>query len=197
MKDFKYDKNKFSIGGTVRVSYGRSLVLLNSTQSYSQTWGFYPEVEGRVNLDDKLEISQSFTLNHRRSTYENNAFDELRINTCTSKSEIVVRLPKKLVWEATFDYWYNSNTAPGLQKSYVRLNAGLTFLFMKNDRAQLKLSVYDLLDQNITASRYIRENLIEDYQTVALTRYGMLTFTYNIRNFGGKVGGRQNPLFWF
>ncbi|WP_439879684.1 outer membrane beta-barrel protein [Pontibacter sp. MBLB2868] len=197
MKDFKYDKNKFSIGANMRVFYGRTLVLLNNTQSYSQNWTLTPEVEGRMNLDDKLELSQSFSLNYRRSSYENNAFNNLSINTSTSKSEIVVRLPKKLVWEATFDYWYNSNMAPGLQKSYGRLNAGLTFLFLKNDRAQLKLSVYDLLDQNITAYRYIRENLIEDYQTVALTRYGMLTFTYNIRNFGQKVGGRQNPLFWF
>ncbi|GAB3201945.1 TonB-dependent receptor [Pontibacter aydingkolensis] len=198
MKDYKYDnKKKFTIGANMRVTYGTGLVLLNNARSNSHSWRFYPEVEARANLDDKFELSQSFTLSHQRSTYENNAFDNLRFNTRAARSEIVVRLPKKLVWEATFDYWYNSNAAPGLQNSYGRLNAGITYLFMKNDRAQLKLSVYDLLDQNITASRSIRENLIQDFQTAALTRYGLLTFTYNIRNFGGKVGGRQNPLFWF
>ena len=108
----------------------------------------------------------------------------------------MVRLPEKVVWEATFDYWYNSNAVPGLQKSFGRLSAGVTYLFLKNDRAQLKLSVYDLFNQNISAYRVIRENLIEDYQVEALNRYFMLTFTYNIRNFGGKVGGRDT-LFRF
>lgn len=197
MKDFKYDKNKFSIGGNMLVSYDRSLLLLNGSRSFSQSWNFRPRMEARMNLDDKLELSQSFDVSHRRSTYENNAFNNLSVSTRTSKSEIVVRMPKRIVWEATFDYWYNSNVAPGLQNSYGRLNAGVTFLFMKDDRAQLKLSVYDLLDQNISANRFIRENLIEDYQTEMLTRHGMLTFIYNIRNFGGKVGGRQNSLFRF
>lgn len=196
-KDFKYDKNKFTIGATMHLAYTRSLVLLNSTRSYSQTWNLTPMLEARMNLDDKLELSQSFNLSNRRSTYQDNFFDDLSINTGTSRSEVVVRMQKKLVWEATFDYWYNSNPVPGLQNSYGRLNAGVTFLFMKNDRAQLKLSVYDLLDQNITASRFINENLIVDTQTAALTRYGLLTFTYNIRNFGGKVGGSQNSLFRF
>lgn len=197
MKDYKYDNNRqFSLGAAMRVSYRRTLILLNDTESYSRTWALYPSLEARVNLNDKLELNQTFSLSHQRSAYENNIFDNLQFNTRESESGIILRMPKKLVWEATFDYWYNSNTAPGLQKSYGRLNGAVTFLFMKNDRAQLKLSVFDLLDQNISAYRSIRENLIEDYQTVALTRYAMLTFTYNIRNFGGKVGG-TNPIFRF
>ncbi|MCC9166985.1 outer membrane beta-barrel protein [Pontibacter harenae] len=197
MKDFKYDNNRqYSIGGRLWGEYRRTLVLFNDIRSFSQTWNLEPSVEARMNLNDKFEFNQTFSLRYQRSTYENDVFDNLKFNTKTSRSEIVIRLPKKLVWEASFDYWYNSNVAPGLRNDYGRLNGGVTFLFMKDDRAQLKLSVYDALDQNLSAYRSIRENIIEDTQTVVLTRYGMLTFTYNIRNFAGKVGGR-NTIFRF
>ncbi|MFD3002328.1 outer membrane beta-barrel protein [Pontibacter toksunensis] len=193
LKDFKYDNNRqYSIGGSIWASYTRTLVLFNDIQSFSQTWSLNPTLDAKMNLDDKVEFNQSFTLRHQQSTYEDNTFRSLKFNTKTSRSEIVIRLPKKLVWEATFDYWYNSNMAPGLQNNYSRLNGSVTYLFMKDDRAQLKLSVFDVLDQNLNAYRNIRENIIEDTQTVVLNRYGMLTFTYNIRNFGGKVGGRSS-----
>ncbi|GAB3540350.1 TonB-dependent receptor [Pontibacter brevis] len=197
MKDIKNDNNRqYSFGGFIWASYTRTLVLFNDISSFSQTWSLNPTLEGRMNLDDKIEFNQTFTLRHQRSSYENNAFRNLQFNTRTSRSEIIIRMPKKLVWEATLDYWYNSNMAPGLRSHYTRLNGGVTFLFMKDDRAQLKLSVYDVLDQNLSAYRSIRENIIEDVQTVVLNRYGMLTFTYNIRNFGGKVGG-SNTIFRF
>ncbi|WP_162053446.1 outer membrane beta-barrel protein [Pontibacter pamirensis] len=197
MKDLKHDNNRqYSFGGFIWASYTRTLVLFNDISSFSQTWSLNPTLEGRMNLDDKIEFNQTFTLRHQRSSYEDNAFRNLKFNTRSSKSEIILRMPKKLVWEATLDYWYNSNMAPGLRNHYTRLNGGVTFLFMKDDRAQLKLSVYDALDQNLSAYRSIRENIIEDTQTVVLNRYGLLTFTYNIRNFGGKVGG-SNSMFRF
>ena len=79
------------------------------------------------------------------------------------------------------------------------MNAGLTYLFMKDDKGQLKFSVFDILNQNRSVFRFSSENYITDRQVNILQRYFMLTFTYNIRSFGaankgssGRVGGRQN-----
>jgi hypothetical protein len=172
-------------------------VLVNALHGYGHTLEVSPKVEGRVNLNDKLELNQEYSIRQQWGWYERNIANNIRITNQTSRSEIIVRYPKRLVWEASYNYWYNSNAAPGLQKSYGRLNAGVTFLFMKDNRGQLKLSVFDALDQNLSAYRNITENQVEDYQTVVLNRYGLLTFTYNIRNFGGKVGGSSNSFFRF
>ncbi|GGK76185.1 outer membrane beta-barrel protein [Rufibacter glacialis] len=196
-KDWKFDgKKQFTLTASVWGNYVKTLILLNELRSYGQSISVTPTLNARVNLNDKFEFSEALSLGSRRSRYQNQAFQDIRFSTRSSKTGVVVRLPKKLVWEATFDYSFNSNTAPGLRKDVSRLNAGVTYLFMKNDRAQLKLSVYDLLDQNVSAYRSIRENFVEDFQTQVLTRYALLTFTYNIRNFGGKVGG-TNTFFRF
>jgi len=54
---------------------------------------------------------------------------------------------------------------------------------MKNNKAELKLFVFDVLKQNNSISRTISNVAITDVFSNVLTRYGMLSFTYVIGNF--------------
>ena len=55
----------------------------------------------------------------------------------------------------------------------------------------MKLSVFDLLKQNQSISRNVTGAYIEDIQSQVLQQYFMLTFTYNVKNFGtAKAAGR-------
>ena len=53
----------------------------------------------------------------------------------------------------------------------------------KNQRGEVSLMVYDLLNQNANVRRNISDTFIEDIQTNVLQQYFMLSFTYNIRRF--------------
>ena len=109
----------------------------------------------------------------------------------------MIRWPKNFVLETNVQYRYNDQVAPGIQKTITLLNGGLTYLFLKEQKGQLKLSVYDLLNENINVWRSTRENLIIDRQLNNMQRYYLLTFTYNIRDFkAGKVGGTQRFFFF-
>ena len=61
----------------------------------------------------------------------------------------------------------------------------------KNKLGEIAISAFDLLNQNRSISRNITEVYIEDVQTTTLTRYIMLNFTYNFRNF--RVGNAPVP----
>ncbi len=77
-------------------------------------------------------------------------------------------------------------------------NAGVNYLFLKGEKGQLKLSVFDLLNRNISVYRYTTENSIFDSQTTTLQRYFMLSFIYNIRTLvPGKIGGKERSFFLF
>ncbi len=54
--------------------------------------------------------------------------------------------------------------------------------FLKNQRGDLRLSVFDILKQNQSIQRNVTESYIEDVQTNVLQRYFMLTFTYKINH---------------
>jgi Tfp pilus assembly pilus retraction ATPase PilT len=64
--------------------------------------------------------------------------------------------------------------------------------FMKEQKGELKLSVFDLLKQNQSIQRNITERGISDVQNVVLTQYFMLTFTYKLKNFGKAPATNNN-----
>ncbi|MFN3664687.1 MAG: outer membrane beta-barrel protein [Sediminibacterium sp.] len=196
-------KFSFNYGTGYNVNYTRNFLIINSKKSYVKTVDFNPFIRTGINLNDKFEWNISYSRNYNNSYYESNEFKNLNVERQSLSSDMVIRLPKKFVWELTLDHRYNSQVAPGVQKTISLLNAGLTYLFLKDDNGQLKFSVSDLLNQNRSVYRYSSENFITDKQVNILQRYFMLTFTYNIRSFGAagkgggnKVGGRQS-LFFF
>lgn len=71
----------------------------------------------------------------------------------------------------------------GFNQQFTLLNAGMGYRFGKDRRAELKLSVFDLLNQNNSIARNVTETYVEDVQTTVLQQFWMMTFTYNIRHF--------------
>jgi hypothetical protein len=192
-KQYKiYKKLQLSIGGGYNLNYNRNFLIINARRGFVKTLGGGPQTNINLNWMDKIEYNMSYSLNFSQSTYESPDFADIDVTTHYSQNELVVRWPKNIVWETSLTYRYNSNAAPGIQKSVALVNGGLIFLFLKEQKGNLKLSVYDLLNQNVNVWRNTNENMITDRQVNILTRYYMLTFTYNIRNFNaGKVGGRE------
>jgi hypothetical protein len=190
-KDIKKDKRQITIGTGFYTNFTRNLVQVNDIRSYAKILSFNPRISGKINLNDKLEISTSYNLGINNSRYTDSYFTNINYFTHLSDSELIIRLPKKLVWETTYRINYNTQTVAGFNNKIQIWNAGLTYLFLKNDRAQLKFSVNDILNTNTRRYVTITDNSIRDSRYNNLGRYSMLTFTYNIQNFGGKVGGKD------
>lgn len=72
----------------------------------------------------------------------------------------------------------------GFDQNFWLWNLAAGKKFLRDRKGELKLSVFDVLKQNISINRNITESYIEDQRNRVITRYFMLTFTYNLRNFG-------------
>ena len=196
---YKLNQNyRLAIRPNIYGYYSRTYISVNGNRSLQNNFNFNPSLYLNLNYKDKIEINQRYMPGYRQTTYNNSTYKNFYVRSHTSESELVIRMPKHVVWESMVNYTYNPQVAPGLRKSSLRWNAAVNYLFLKDDKGQLKLSVYDLLKQNINVYRYTGENFISDTQNTTLTRYFMLTFTYNLRNFtGGKVGGKDRSMFFF
>jgi hypothetical protein len=98
------------------------------------------------------------------------------------------------ILEANFDYTAYAGRALGYNTSVPLLNAAIAKQLFKNKQGELRLSVFDLFNQNISITRNVTENYIQDVQTKVLTRYALLTFTYNLRNFTAPQ--KSSPSFY-
>ena len=89
-----------------------------------------------------------------------------------------------------FQAEYTSTIYTGLTATFNQninlLNGAIAFKFLKENRAELRLFVFDLLNQNRSIQPNITETYIEHTQSNILQRYYMLTFTYNIKKYLGK-----------
>jgi hypothetical protein len=71
----------------------------------------------------------------------------------------------------------------------------------KGQKGEIRLSVFDLLNQNQSITLTVSETYIEDVNTKVVKQYFMLTFTYNLKNFGKapvrNFNQNQNPGDFF
>ena len=93
---------------------------------------------------------------------------------------------KKWVLNSDVTYQAFSGLSSSFNQSYYLWNAGLGYKFLKNNAGELRITGYDLLNQNRSIQRNVTQTYYEDVKTKVLNRYVMLTFTYKLRKFNGK-----------
>mgnify|MGYP003574880659 CR=1 FL=1 len=190
-KDFKGTKRQFTVSTGYWGNYNRSFVIVNGNASTSQLINGGPRIGGRINLNDKFEFGETYSFGFNKSFYENDFYTNLNYYNHSSDTEMIIRFPKKVVWETNYRLQHNTQTVNGQNNTISFWNAAVTFLFLKNDRLQLKCSVNDILNTNNRRYVYLSENTVRDLRINNLGRHGLFTLTYNIQNFGGKVGGKD------
>jgi hypothetical protein len=94
--------------------------------------------------------------------------------------------PSGWIVEADFDYTFYRGQAAGFNPAIPLLNASIAKTFLKNKAAEIRLTVFDLLKENKSITTTPTDNYILYTNSNVLQQYFMLTFTYNLRNFGGR-----------
>ncbi len=69
------------------------------------------------------------------------------------------------------------------------LKASISKFILKNQRAELKLSVFDIFNRNLGVSRINGSNYVENREITSLGRFFMLSCIYSIKAFGGNNSG--------
>ncbi|PZR27206.1 MAG: hypothetical protein DI535_11165 [Citrobacter freundii] len=194
---YKQYKNKqkftFTWNTGAYYSYNRNQLLYNGEVSWQTTWQLNQWAGIGLNWNDKIEWNSNGSIGHNFTQYSSTRFNKLKVNTRYWDNELIVRWPKHVIWETQCSYAFNSNAPTGVPKDVVRWNAAVNFTMLRDEVGVLRLSVFDILNQNQNASAYVNRNMITTNFTNTLTQYFMATFTYNVRAAGTKksVGGRE------
>jgi hypothetical protein len=198
-KEFK-NKQKFifSFRFSPQFNYDKRKIIVNENISTATTFRISPTLNIGLNWNDKVEFRPQYSPGIQKMRYTDPSFKNIQVITHYLESELIIRWPKRLVWETNMIYRYNDQVAIGLPKENILWNASVTLLMFKGDVGLLKLGVFDLLDRNNAYFRYTNQNQVIDQESNVLQRYASMSFTYNIRNMGAakKVGGKDR-LFIF
>jgi hypothetical protein len=70
------------------------------------------------------------------------------------------------------------------------LNASVYKVFQK--KIELRISAYDLLNQNLGVNLFANSNVVSETRTTTLRRYGLLSVTYNIKGIDTRLNKQNN-----
>jgi len=95
---------------------------------------------------------------------------------------------------ANFDYTY-TYTSSKIYTAHIPLfTPSIAKQLFRKKNGELRLTVFDVLNKNTSVSESVAAGGAQTFQrTNVLTRYAMLTFTYNLNKFPGTQQGRRFP----
>ncbi len=198
----------YRINGTM--NYGFGIKKLNSRLSFGLNGGLNNSISyanGQLNtivtkstgpsmtysyiLDEVIDISLSARYAYSKTTNEISPNLNTNFLTKVFGADMTNYLPFNIVLNQSLNYTINSGRAEGFNTAVPIWNASFSKFFMKNKRAELRMSAFDLLNKNIGINRNVSQNQIVDRSYNVISQYFLLSFTYSLQKSG--LGGGSRP----
>ncbi len=180
-------KLNFNISGNY--SNTPSIVNDQKNDSRNATLGF------GVNLTSNISENVDFTISSTTNIGEakNSILQELNTNYLNQQSglKLEVIFPYGITWRNQVTHQIYSGYGDEFDDSFLLGSMSIGKKFLKNNRAEISISVFDLFNQNQAISRNVTGTYIESIASNVLQRYFMLNFRYDLRHFG-KASSSQS-----
>lgn len=177
-------KSNLNINGSG--SYSQTPGLINGQENYSKfaTGGIGFALSSNISEKIDFLLSTNINYNNVRNTLETNSNSEFY--NLNSKFRVQVMAWKGIVLQTEVTYQANRGLSANFNQNFYLWNASAGYKFLSQQQAELRLSVFDILQQNNSITRNTTDLYYEDVQTNVVEQYFMLTFTYNLKKFVGQ-----------
>jgi hypothetical protein len=162
-----FNQGSFFLNGDGGTQYGYNIVVGQNVD---------------INYKSVVKLSIAYVPILSITEYRGVNYPSVHNLTHRARSIATVNWPKNFIFDAQYQYLYNPQIAPGFPRSSNVLNLALTRMMFKQNRGQIKLSVYDIFDQNTNTYRYAVTNSIITGEQQILKRYLLLTYSYKINS---------------
>lgn len=176
--------------------------ILTSTSQFNYTGGLVVASNISKNADFTVSYTGNYTISNR--SYRGDITDLLSKMKLISNSETwnhsisltsTFTIWERLVLQNTLSQQINTGLGAGYNQSYMLWNASLGLKVFKNKAGQVKVSVFDLLNQNQSISHSVTNIAISDTRTNTLKRFMLFSFTYTLRNYSSSGEDRHHDGF--
>lgn len=190
-------KSNFNVNWSYGLNSSPGVINGEKNIAFSNSFGAGAALTS--NISEKLDFTLGWNSNYvltrnTRSTETSNAY---YYHTPSAKLNWIIG--DGFLINTDVNYTSYHGLGDGFNQQFILWNAGLGYKFAKKQQCEVRITAFDLLQQNNSLQRTISETYYEDVRTNVLSRYFMVTFTWNIRKFrpvapagNGDVGGQGN-----
>lgn len=187
-----YRNRKYVLTFSGNVNFNNNVNLIDSSKTFGRNWLVTQGFNFEFNYKKWLQwgVGASFSVNDVRydapKGQQLGTLQNASSNALTLSSNINMDIPGNWVLTYDFDYVINNGLNSAVNGNPAILNASLEKQFFKKKNGILRLSAFDIFNQNINIRRNVTANTIVDSRTNRLARFFLLSFTYRFQKFKGQ-----------
>jgi hypothetical protein len=181
----------FNLNLNNNLFYNRNYAILNKELMPNHSYGFSQHVGIYTNFSKKIIIGFNYNLN---MNFTNNPMSEIshyQITNHRVSNTFILEFIKNMTMIYNYSYLYNGGVMGAEGISTNLLNASIGYKVFKKKNAEISLKAFDLFNNAKNINRRVSEISISNITSNTLTRYFLLSVSYNLRNFGGR-GSRED-----
>ncbi|WP_338869624.1 TonB-dependent receptor [Spirosoma sp. SC4-14] len=171
---------------TTNAGYTRAMSFINDQINASRTGSVGQGIRLQSNYNGKLEYGISGTVTYQTATYSLLSQQNTSYWAQYATADLHWQLPFRFVLTSDLTYTATSGRSAGYNQQFTLWNMALARQFFKGNTGEIRIQVFDLLNQNRSLVRNTTDSYIDDVQSRVLRQYVLLSFVYNLRKFGVK-----------
>ena len=163
-----------------------------TAETFSNSYNYNIGAVLASNISEFVDFNFNYSANF--NVVESSLQPDLNNNYFNHSAGFQLNLLSKNGWlfQNDISNQYYKGLSDGFNQNFWLWNMSAGKKFLKDQKGEIKLSVFDLLKQNRSITRSVTESYTEDIQNQVLQQYFMLTFSYRLRNFGVTARQRNN-----
>ena len=185
--NFPIVKTKLALSFNTGLNFSKNIVYINSilNNNNNQSYNF----GGRLDLtpSEKFTLFANAELNTNYAKYSVNTSQNQKYFNHRFGADMNIKFPKDYYFNAKFNYLIYKNERFGFDQQQPILNVSAYKLLGKAKKSEIRFTVYDVFKKNLGIQQSAYENFISRTQTQTLSRYFMLSYTYNMRGITPKM----------
>jgi hypothetical protein len=181
---------------------------LGIAHEYTKTTGLNETIRWTTNIKKNFDMNFSsttgYTINQTTgisrasgadtSSHSSSGSTSLNTFNETLSAEFTAYTNSGWLIAANFDYTYTYTPSRTYTAHIPLLTPSIAKQLFKKKNGEIRLTVFDVLNKNTSVSESVAAGGAQTFQrTNVLTRYAMLTFTYNLNKFPGTGQNRRFP----
>jgi len=174
-------KSRINLNANFR--YNDGILFVNNIENNTKRRALSFDVSIENRKKEIVDIMLGANLGQNQTKYSvSEELDQKYLNQ-TYYADLSLNLGEKWSLGTSFDYTFYSGESFGDSQKVPLWKASLSNFIMKN-KGQIKLTAFDLLNQNIGINRTSELNYIQEERIKSLGRYFLFSFSYSLSGFG-------------
>ncbi len=188
--NFPIIKNKLTMNIGLSGTIDNTNAFINNVLNETKTLSYTPDIKMNVTPGDKIALYLSARFGFADTEYNINSTLNQQTRNFRYGSELNADLILGIKLNSDFTLSTFQNDRLGLDQEVPILNVSIYKQFLKGNKGELRISLYDAFNKNIAINQFASNYFVSQSRSITLARYGMVSFTYNLK--GLKSGIKKD-----